>query len=189
MRDQTLATTAKSAAVEPSRAPAGASPIGDAPPPGARARRLRQRVLFWVRRYLPAEIISTASVLLIGTATFEWSTSVPLTAIVAIVVESLAFYAVFAAANYREQRRRRPTRRHALSRSLCLLAAEFGPAELIDSLLVRPWAFGVALWAIPNAGWALFAGKVAADVIFYVAAAGGFRITTWSGLRGSDEHR
>ena len=50
------------------------------------------------------------------------------------------------------------------------MVAEFGPAELVDSFLVRPallWAAS-ALWG-PNLG-AWLIGKLAADAVFYVVA-------------------
>lgn len=192
MDEQTLPVAESLAAVERSCAvTVGAGPVTETSNPRRvdRLTSLGQRVLFWVRRYLPAEIVATASVLVVGMAALEWSKSAAVTAIAATVAENLAFYGVFLVAVYREQRRRRPTRREALSRSLFLLAAEFGPAEVIDSLVIRPWAFGIALWLIPDAGWALVVGKVVADVVFYFAAAGGFSLTMWAGLRGSDERR
>ncbi|WP_159605812.1 hypothetical protein [Agromyces humi] len=50
------------------------------------------------------------------------------------------------------------------------VAAEFGPAELVDSLLVRPvllWA-AAAAWGAHPLAW--FAGKLAADAVFYAIA-------------------
>lgn len=151
--------------------------------------RLRVRLWFWVRRYFPAEVAATASVLVTGMAAYAWSGSVVLSAVVATIAENVAFYGIFVVIVYREQRRIRATRRQTLSRTAILLIAEFGPAELLDSLLVRPAAFVVALSLIPDAGWALFAGKVVADIVFYVAAAGGFSLSTWTGLRGSARSR
>ncbi|MFT4135363.1 hypothetical protein [Microbacterium sp.] len=75
------------------------------------------------------------------------------------------------------------TRRDAAARSLLLLVAEFGPAELLDSLLVRPGLIALALWLLPGTLWALLVGKVLADIVFYVIAAGAFTITERAGLR------
>ena len=47
------------------------------------------------------------------------------------------------------------------------LLAEFGPAAVLDTLIVRPFTMGVGMRFIgPRAG--LIAGKLAADVFFYV---------------------
>jgi hypothetical protein len=64
-----------------------------------------------------------------------------------------------------------------------LLLAEFGPAELLDTLLIRPAALTLGVWLLPDPIWGLLAGKVVADVIFYAVAAGSFTITAKTGLR------
>jgi hypothetical protein len=152
-----------------------------ATPPRARDGTRRSLARFWLRRYLPAEVASVAGLLLCArlAATFSWSA--PTLAVLATIVSGIGFYGVLALRVHTEQRRAgaaRPRRR-----TLVLLAAEFGPSELLDSLLVRPTAIWLALAVIPPDGVALIVGKVAADLVFYAAAAAAFAITVRTGWR------
>lgn len=54
----------------------------------------------------------------------------------------------------------------AVLRIAVSLVTEFGPAELLDSGVIRPLAMGVAVRMLGPVG--IVAGKVAADVTFYV---------------------
>jgi hypothetical protein len=90
---------------------------------------------------------------------------------------------VLAITIYAEQSAVSPTWRRAVGRTFMLLVAEFGPAELLDTLFIRPTALTLGVWLLPDAMWGLLAGKVFADVIFYAIAAGAFTITAKTGLR------
>jgi hypothetical protein len=141
----------------------------------------RSRARFWLRRYLVAEIASVAGLLLCARLAAAWSWPAPMLAVLATIVSGIGFYGVLALGVHAEQRRAgaaRPRRR-----TLVLLIAEFGPAELLDSLLVRPTAIWLALAVISTDGAAVIVGKVAADVVFYAAAAAAFAITVRTGVR------
>lgn len=153
------------------------------PQPQTTSRRRWTRVWFWARRYLRAEIAGTLAVVAAGLVVHAWSGSPIATAGAATIAESVGFYAVIAVGIYREQRAVTRTRRAAAYRSALLIVAEFGPAELLDSLLVRPGLIALAVWLLPGTLWALLVGKVLADVVFYVIAAGAFTITERTGLR------
>lgn len=158
--------------------------VADADPqPHAMPPRRWTRLWFWVRRYLPAEIAGTLAVVAAGLVVHDWSGSPLVTAGAATIAESFGFYAVIAVGIHREQRAVARTRRAAASRSLLLIVAEFGPAELLDSLLVRPGLIALAVWLLPGTLWALLVGKIFADLVFYVIAAGAFTITERTGLR------
>ena len=146
--------------------------------PGSRRIGIR----FWLRRYLPAEIAGTAALVLAGLAVAETSAH-PVVVAAAVIGENLGFYGVLAVVVLVEQRRRGRKGARAIAAIVVLLAAEFGAAELLDSLLVRPGAIAVALWLVPELFWALLVGKVAADLVFYAIAAVGYIMTTKTHLR------
>jgi hypothetical protein len=52
------------------------------------------------------------------------------------------------------------------------IAFEFGPAELVDGILVRPLALGLAARFL-GPGWGVPIGKLAADLVFYAVIIGG----------------
>lgn len=126
----------------------------------------QSRALEWARRYLPAELLSLAVTLIIATAALALTGSQVAAALAGTWAEFLAYYGLIIARDLRAAGR--PTPRKAAA-TLLRIALEFGPAELLDSLLIRPAALyaGLALApAAPAAG--LLAGKLAADLVFYL---------------------
>jgi hypothetical protein len=144
---------------------------------------LRRRLLFWIVRYLPAEIVGTATMVLAGIAVTIWTDSPALIALAALVGEIIGFYAVLTVTIYAEQIEVSPTWRSAIGRTGLLLVAEFGVAEVLDTALIRPAALMLGVWLLPDPVWGLLAGKVAADIVFYAIAAGAFTLTDKAGLR------
>jgi hypothetical protein len=143
----------------------------------------RRGLVFWVVRYLPAEIAGTAAMVFGGLFATVWTDAAPLIAMAALLGEIVGFYAVLAATIFIEQTAVTPTRRRAAARTLMLLVAEFGAAEVLDTFLIRPAALMLGVWLVPDPLWGMLAGKVAADIVFYAIAAGAFTITARSGLR------
>ena len=149
----------------------------------------RRGIVFWVVRYLPAEIVGTAAMVMAGLAVTVWTDAPALIAIAALIGESIGFYAVLAITIYAEQSAVAPTWRRAVVRTFMLLLAEFGPAELLDTLLIRPAALTLGVFLLPDPLWGLLAGKVFADIVFYAIAAGAFTITARTGLRDGRRSR
>jgi hypothetical protein len=139
-------------------------------------RATGNRLKEWVRRYLPCEIAGTACELGGAAIAYVATGSFAVAAIVATIGASSGYYAAaYAAAvrtTYREQLHLPRVRRALTANGLALrsVAIEFGPAEVIDSLLIRPLAFylGPILFGGVVAGWIF--GKLVADVGFYVLA-------------------
>ena len=171
-------------------AQAGIAPTAADPAASAGAVQSRRGLLFWIARYLPAEITGTATMVIAGLLASVWTTATPLIALAALLGEIVGFYAVLAVTIYVEQLPVTATRRRALGRTGVLLVAEFGAAELLDTFLVRPAALLLGIWLVPDPVWGMLLGKVAADAVFYAVAAGAFTITARTGLRdGRRTHR
>jgi len=116
------------------------------------------------------------------------TTSPPLLAASAIAGATVGFYGVLAVKVVREQRRvLTPDQpRYAVrlaSRTVLLLSAEFGAAELLDTFLWRPALMVSAVVLLDEPVWGLLAGKAAADVLFYLVSALGYRLTELAGIR------
>jgi hypothetical protein len=130
----------------------------------------------WVRRYLPCEIAGTTCEFGGAGIAYLLTGSFAAAAIVATVGASFGYYAAaYGSAvrtTYRAHSHLPRTQRALTANGLALrsIAVEFGPAEVIDSLIVRPLAFylGPILFGGMVAGW-IFA-KLVADVGFYVLA-------------------
>ncbi|WP_127473086.1 hypothetical protein [Microbacterium sulfonylureivorans] len=143
----------------------------------------RRGIVFWITRYLPAEIVGTAAMVMAGLGVTLWSDNAAIIALAALLGEVVGFYAVLAATIYLEQAPITRSRRAAVGRTGMLLVAEFGVAELLDTLLLRPALLMAGIWLFADPMWGLLVGKVVADVIFYAIAAGAFTITSKAGLR------
>jgi len=139
----------------------------------------RRRAWGWVLRYLPLEVLGTITALVAASVAYGLTGSLVVAAIAGTVGENVGYYALVVARTVRgHARSRRVTRLTGRARRAWAttwlaarsVAAEFGPAELVDSLLVRPvllWA-AAAAWGAQPLAW--FAGKLAADAVFYAIA-------------------
>ena len=117
----------------------------------------------WVRRYLPAEAVSLAAAMLVATAAAMLSGTNP--AIIAIAgawAETVSYYATMLL------RERRANPRQRIWETLTNLAVEFGIAEALDSLFLRPTLMYLAGQAISDARLGVLIGKLAADIVFYI---------------------
>ena len=171
------------ATIDASLATSATDPERTATPPEADGRARPRGLLFWIARYLPAEVAGTAAMVIGGLLASAWTTATPLIALAALVGEIVGFYAVLAVTIYLEQVPVTATRRRTLGRTGMLLVAEFGAAELLDTFLVRPAALMLGIWLVPDPVWGMLAGKAAADIVFYAVAAGAFTVTARTGMR------
>jgi ornithine decarboxylase len=132
---------------------------------------------YWIHRYLPNELAGTACALAGAWLTHQLTGSLLAAAIVGTLAESAGFYGVAVARDLRAELARTPDRSArrtvAALRTAVGTAIEYGPAELVDTLAVRPALLYLApqLTGSTWLGWLV--GKVAADVVFYAMAAAG----------------
>jgi hypothetical protein len=151
----------------------------------------RNKFREWVRRYLPCEIVGTIGEFGGAAVAYLATGSLAAAAITATIGASAGYYATaYASAlrlTYRDHDRRRWPSRVLMSNMLALrsVAVEFGPAELIDSIAVRPVAFYVGPLMFHNtiAGWIF--GKLVSDLAFYLVAI--FSYERFKGLLASAE--
>lgn len=124
----------------------------------------------WLRRYGPAEMLalvgSLAGYLLLDLTTGNHAAA----AYGAAVGDNGAYYGFLFAREVASRAApvRRPSDRvRVCARSIRALTCEFGPAEVLDSAIVRPGCTSIATAALgPVAG--VLVAKVVADLAFYV---------------------
>lgn len=129
------------------------------------ATTITSRPAAWLARYGPSELLSLAATLLSTWATLALTGSVVLAAVIATWVEFMAYYGVIVGRALFCAGVRSPLAVLAIARDLAL---EFGPAEILDSLLIRPAALSLGLSLIPWPAAGAIAGKLAADLLFYL---------------------
>jgi hypothetical protein len=127
----------------------------------------------WVRRYGIAEIAGTVAAVTAAHGALALTGSEIAGAYGGTVGEGLGFYGVMVArellADHRAARAAdRSYSLGGLARTVTHLAVEFGPAELADSGVVRPLAMAAGSQVFGLA-WGVLIGKIAADLLFYVA--------------------
>lgn len=122
----------------------------------------------WLWRYGPAEVSGTVGALVAAGVTGVFAGAAA-TAYAGAIGETLAFYAVVLV---RDLRAHTGPRRRVLAG----LAVEFGPAELADTLVVRPLAMYLGPLFVGHLAAGVLAGKLAADVVFYALAILGYEL-------------
>ena len=136
-------------------------------------RQARQKLLEWVRRYLPCEIVGTVTEIGGAAAVYLWTGSWAVAAVAATVCASVGYYSIAYVNAVRwlvpQQSHRHWAPRLAMANLLALrsIAVEFGPAEAVDSLAVRPAAYYLAPTLTGSMAAGLIIGKVLADIGFY----------------------
>jgi hypothetical protein len=135
---------------------------------------LRRAIGRWLRRYLPAELVATPCALLSGFIAAQLTGSPAAAALAATGGENIGFYGLMLG---RELRRRRSLR--ALPALVRDLVIEFGPAEVLDSFLVRPASVWAGLTLAPHPALGMLAGKLAADLSFYAPTIVSHELRRW----------
>ncbi len=139
-------------------------------------RTTRQKLMEWVRRYLPCEIVGTIGELGGAAVAYLLTGSMAAAAITATIGASAGYYAAAYTSAVRLAYREcdgRPGATRLVAANLFAfrsVAIEFGPAELIDSIVIRPLAYYVGPMLFDNlvAGWVF--GKFFSDIGFYALA-------------------
>jgi hypothetical protein len=158
--------------------PARADPHAQPKVPWGIRRKLRE----WFGRYLPAEILGTLTALAAAWTVHAASDSLISAAVAGTIGESLGFYGCMAVREaFRNDARQC---HHGRGRRLWLtgsrtvrdLLIEFGPAELVDTVLVRPLFMYLMPSLLDNFTVGILLGKLAADVVFYSLAIGAYEL-------------
>jgi hypothetical protein len=137
-------------------------------------RLTRRKFVEWLRRYLPLEISGWVGELGTAAVAYHWTGSLAAAAVAATVGSSVGYYAP-AYVNVvrwscRAHQHRDSPARFGIANLLALrsLIVEFGPAEVIDSALVRPLLYYFTPLALGSVAWGWILGGLAADILFYV---------------------
>lgn len=149
-------------------------------------RRIRHKVFEWLRRYGPNEIAGWVTEAGVALAVHALTGSYAAAVVAATIGASAGYYAT-AYINgvrwaYRAQTGRRWPMRVLVANGLTArsIAVEFGPAETIDSITIRPIALYLGPLVVGSTAVGFVLGSVVADVAFYVMTIFSYeRFTRW----------
>lgn len=136
---------------------------------------MKQKIREWLRRYLPAELLSVVATLAGAWLVLRLTHSGLSAALAGTWAGNIAYFGWLLGQDMQLARRALHARHRAYTlRTFWLnvraLAVEFGAAEVLDSLLIRPaLMYYLPRWLGSFAG-GILAAKLLADVTFYVPA-------------------
>jgi len=147
------------------------------------------RVREWIGRYLVAELAGLTTALLAAIAVTSWDPDrLAIAAYASALAEGVGFYAGFLIVRYlREDIDGPPRRRIAVI--VAAAVVEFGPAEIVDTVLIRPAAMFLASLATGNVIVGVLIGKVVADIVFYGLAITSYEVLVRRFLHRFRRHR
>lgn len=117
----------------------------------------------WGKRYLPAEIISTFTGLSVAFLTFTFTENRILTAFLATWAENSSYYVFLLWRDARGSKNFKTFLKKCRN-----ILVEFGPAEMFDTFVMRPFLLYVMPLLLNNFALGIICGKIIADFVFYI---------------------
>lgn len=127
---------------------------------------MKSKIKSWLKRYLVAEIFAIFGALIGGISINIISRNAIFTAFGATWGENIGYYGIIL---FNDLKKHRSKFTHiVLLKTLRNLILEFGPAEYLDSFVVRPFTMYFFPGILNNLTLGLIVGKLSADIIFYI---------------------
>ena len=127
----------------------------------------------WIKRYLPSEIAGTVTAFCSAGITHLFSENLIFIAYAGSLGEAVGFYAtVFIQKLFAVIKKNRTENKTVSFSDITKITAnliyEFGPAGIIDGLILRPFFMYIFPLALKNFTVGILAGKFAGDITFYI---------------------
>lgn len=136
---------------------------------------MKTKIKNWIKRYLPAEILGTLAAIVFPTAVSFTTENVLFIALAGTWGENVGFYGTIIFQEVKESRQKHAEMNKSyglvsFGKNIRNIFLEFGVAETVDSLFVRPAIMFLTVTSITNLQLGILIGKIIADVIFYIPA-------------------
>ncbi|MBI5060946.1 MAG: hypothetical protein HZB67_01385 [Candidatus Aenigmarchaeota archaeon] len=133
---------------------------------------MKHKLREWARRYLPAEIIGIIAGILAAIFSFGLTGNRIVTAYAGTWGENLGYYGYMSGRDVRVSRRRHKevNKRYDLTsfaKNIRNLLLEFGPSEIFDSFLIRPFFMYAFPLLVGNLPLGILIATVVANITFY----------------------
>jgi len=134
---------------------------------------MKHKVVEWIKRYGPSEIIGTVTAIGGAAIAFFLTSNSVVTAYAGTICENIGFYITFiiidvskSIAHHKNTALKYGAR--TFLKDIRNLILEFGPAEFLDTLIIRPALMFIFPIIIGNLAIGIFIGKITADIAFYL---------------------
>jgi hypothetical protein len=134
---------------------------------------MNKKVKEWLKRYVPANIVATITVLVVSWITIYFTKNYLLAAFLASIFESIVYYGVILVRDIISDVKKLSKKRNKYSfanfaKNIRNMLLEFTVAELLDTFVIRPALLYYSPRIIGNYTIGILVGKYLADIIFYV---------------------
>jgi amino acid transporter len=134
---------------------------------------VKTKVKEWLKRYLPSEIVGTITALSAASLTHFFSSNLIVIAYAGSLGEAIGFYStVFTQHIIRANKKNRDQQKAfsfaELIKIIGTIALEFGPAGLLDGLVLRPFFMFIFPGILKNFTIGILVGKLVGDITFYL---------------------
>lgn len=131
--------------------------------------KFKEKAKEWFKRYFFIEITAMLTAVIFGTISQFLFNNVIISAYIATWSDNTVYYSLM---SYRELKARKKKDKKLTSigflKVLRNMIAEFGPAEYLDSFVIRPFFMAVMLLFIKNDSLAILLGSILANITFYI---------------------
>lgn len=133
----------------------------------------KRRLIEWIKEFLPAEILGTITAVVAASITHFFYDNGIFVAYVGSIGEAIGFYLTLfiqriVVLRKKQTQNKKKIKLYNLSLIVANLVLEYGPAGMIDGLLLRPFFMYLFPILLVNFTLGIFIGKLAGDVTFYI---------------------
>lgn len=134
---------------------------------------MKDKLKEWIKRYIPAEIFATIGAIAAAGFSFALTKNRILSAYLGTIGENIGYYGfIFIREHLKDLNKAKQNKsKHGVKGFLKTtrnLILEFGPAEYLDSLIVRPFCMYFFPIILGNYALGIIIGKIVADIVFYI---------------------
>ncbi|MBT7903074.1 hypothetical protein HN587_04355 [Candidatus Woesearchaeota archaeon] len=130
---------------------------------------LKKKVKEWFNRYAFAEFIGLILAIICSYISMQLTGNIIVSGFLATWADNLGFYGTII---YRDLREKRKMKDKAHTKNYLIqlrnIFIEFGPAEYLDSFLIRPFYLIFFPYMMSNYSLAILIGTILADITFFI---------------------
>ncbi|MFH1575471.1 MAG: hypothetical protein ABIB55_00820 [Candidatus Nealsonbacteria bacterium] len=130
---------------------------------------LKDKLKEWLKRYAFAHIVAVITAVLIANLSHALFKNIILSAFLATWSDNIAYYGIIIYGDLKSQKKKdKQLKTKSFLKVARGIVVEFGPAEYLDSFIIRPFYLSVFPYFIPNYPLAILIGSMCAEVTFYI---------------------